>query len=270
MAGISQALFGSGRWRWMRALAPMFLLLVCLGARAADPRIAEPSAGLAFSPDEVNRSRAGEKSRFMQRAATAGLLGCALHCAAVARVWAALQPVLQRQQGAASQPLSLVLVRMGDIEALSFPDGTLVVSEALITRMGLEDAQIAFVLAHEASHVLMQHERQTLTSMLALMPSRVKRTPRDLYVELEYRYFSMNDAFTVMFHQIEFEADEIGLQLASLAGFRPDEQMVFMEKLAAVDAGRSMFATHPVAQRRLVHLREMLPLARRLFRVAGQ
>ncbi len=202
----------------------------------------------------------------MQRTAQADLLGCALHCATVENVWAALQPVLRSQRIDESLNLRLVVVRRSDVEALSFADGTIVISEAFITRAKLESAQVAFVLAHEAAHVLMQHERQTLTTMLALMPSTIKRTPGDLYVELEYRYFSMSEPLSIMFQQVEFEADEIGMQIAARAGFDPDVQLHFMERLSTVDQERSMPSTHPAAGQRLRRLRDLLPLARRLYR----
>ena len=94
--------------------------------------------------------------------------------------------------------MHLVVLRSPDTEALSFADGTLVISENFIARSGLDEAQIGFVLSHEASHVLLQHERQTLTSMLAMLamlPSKSVRTQEDLYSELEYNYFSMSESF---------------------------------------------------------------------------
>ena len=74
--------------------------------------------------------------------------------------------------------MHLVVLRSLDTEALSFADGTLVISEKFIARSGLDEAQIGFVLSYEASHVLLQHERQTLTSMLAMLPSKSVRTRR--------------------------------------------------------------------------------------------
>ena len=151
------------------------------------------------------------------------------------------------------------------IDAAAFANGTLVISENFIARTGLDEAQIAFVLAHEASHVLLQHERQTLTSMLALRPSRLARTPEDLYVELEYNYFSMSDAFSFIFQQIEFEADETGMQLAALAGFEPQLQLKFMEQLALEAVEPGIYTTHPPGTERLQRLRDKMPLAMRLF-----
>jgi Zn-dependent protease with chaperone function len=135
--------------------------------------------------------------------------------------------------------------------------------------MQLAAPQLAFVLAHEAAHVLLQHERQTLTSMLALIPSRAQRTPQDVYTEMEFNYFAMADAMSVVFHHVELEADELGLQLAALAGYAPQAQLVFLERSLAQGSGQSMVSTHPDMSQRLRKLGALLPLARRLL-VVGQ
>lgn len=251
----------------MRRMAAFLTLLFCIDAQGGDVRLAEPSSGLAYSASEIARRGEREMTRFMQRTGQSGQLGCVLHCATVQNVWAALQPVFQSQGIEGSHALRLVVVRQSDVEALSFADGTVVISEAFISHANLQSAEIAFILAHEASHVLMQHERQTLTTMLALMPSTIKRTPGDLYVEMEYKYFSLSEPLSVMFHQVEFEADEIGMQLASMAGFQPDAQLKFMERQAGGDQERSMASTHPAAGQRLRRLQELLPLAWRIYQV---
>ena len=166
--------------------------------------------------------------------------------------------------------MHLVVLRSPDTEALSFADGTLVISENFIARSGLDEAQIGFVLSHEASHVLLQHERQTLTSMLAMLPSKSVRTQEDLYSELEYNYFSMSESFSFVFQKIELEADEIGMQLAAMAGFVPQLQLRFMEQRAMVATESSIYATHPPAFERLQRLRDQMPMALRLLQFGQQ
>lgn len=259
---------GGSRWRVLLVVVSAFVTLSA--AQAREISIAEPSAGLAFSKGEIDRQAERERARFMQRSAQDGLLGCREHCAVTQRVWNALAPVLRTQQPVTHLPLRLVVVRNPEVEALSFADGTVVISEAFIDRMQLDAPQMAFVLAHEAAHVLLQHERQTLTSMLALMPSTVQRTPRDLYVEMEFKYFSMSDAWSVLFHQVEFEADEIGFQLASLAGFQPQAQLRFMQQLASAGTRQGLTSTHPTAGQRLRQLQDLVPLAQRLYLVGRE
>ena len=234
-----------------------------LACHAGELRVAIPSTGLAFSVAEVSDTGYAALQRAQTEASLFGTTGCLAYCEIINKVWAALQPVFKAQEGETA--LNLLVVRSPTIDAVAFANGTLVISENFIARTGLDEAQIAFVLAHEASHVLLQHERQTLTSMLALRPSRLARTPEDLYVELEYNYFSMSDAFSFIFQQIEFEADETGMQLAALAGFEPQLQLKFMEQLALEAVEPGIYTTHPPGTERLQRLRDKMPLAMRLF-----
>jgi predicted Zn-dependent protease len=70
--------------------------------------------------------------------------------------------------------------------------------------------------------------------------------------------------------QGELEADELGLLLASAAGYAPDRQLEFMEQEDAVSAQSTpVVATHPALSVRQAQLRLRLPLARRLAAPAG-
>jgi len=185
-------------------------------------------------------------------------------------VWRRLLPVTSFQKTGRLVLLSLVVVTSPDLQALSFPDGTIVISEVFIKREQLAAEQVAFVLAHEAAHVLLQHERQTLTSMLALIPSPARHSPQDVYTEMEFNYFSMTDAMTPIFHQVELEADEVGLQLAALAGYDPAAQLLFLIRSAQREVGPSMVPTHPSMDSRWRQLSQLLPLAQRLLEVGRQ
>jgi predicted Zn-dependent protease len=103
--------------------------------------------------------------------------------------------------------------------------------------------------------------------MLALIPSPARHTPQDVYTEMEFNYFSMADSMAPIFHQVEFEADEVGLQLAALAGYDPAAQLLFLERSARRETGQSMVPTHPSMDSRWKQLCQLLPLAQRLLEV---
>jgi predicted Zn-dependent protease len=140
-----------------------------------------------------------------------------------------------------------------------------VLSEAFVRRRDLDDAQLAFVIAHEAAHTLLEHERQTLTAALALLPRNVPRTVDDVYVEFGFNIAVLRLLEPVM-QQAELEADEVGLQLASLAGYLPEAQLRFLEVEAAGEKpADAVVVTHPTAASRLARLRSQLPLAERIY-----
>ena len=182
-------------------------------------------------------------------------------------MWRRLSTVVDAQQRQRAHPveLSLHVIQSDDIDAISAPDGTLVLSEAFVRSRHLSDAQLAFVLAHEASHVLLEHERQALTAALALLPRNVPRSIADIFVEFGFNIAVLQLLEPVM-HQAEFEADELGLQLAALAGYEPAQQLLFMEAEADAEAPPvAVVSTHPTAKNRLARLQAQLPLAQRVF-----
>ena len=242
------------------------LLATVLASHAHAVQLIEAPSGLAWSAEAVSSVGARSAASVLARADAAGETGCHTHCDAIARVWLRLADVFA-QQDERPHPFALMLhvIQSADVDAFATPDGTLVLSEAFVRRRDLDDAQLAFVIAHEASHTLLEHERQTLTAALALLPRNVPRTVDDVYVEFGFNIAVLRLLEPVM-QQAELEADEVGLQLASLAGYPPEAQLRFLEVEAAGEKpADAVVATHPTAANRLMRLRSQLPLADRIY-----
>jgi Zn-dependent protease with chaperone function len=224
----------------------------------------EPIA-LGWSTDEVELASSATFATIVQRAERAQQMGCSRHCERLQRTFDRLADVARTQRSGVRQlPWVLTVVRLPDVDALALPGGQIIVSESFIDQRGLTDDALAFVLAHEMAHSILEHERQALTFARLLLPRDVPRTVRDMYTEIDYN-FALLQAMEPVLHQGEFEADELGLLLASVAGFAPDRQLAFIEMEAAEDTKRRpLLSTHPSPQLRLDRLRASLPLARRL------
>jgi len=245
---------------------------VASSTQAAALQLIDEPMGLAWTASEVAQAGAGDATRVISKATDAEGGACRTHCEAIARVWLRLAAVIRAQQEGQAHPLvlSLHVVQSDNIDAFSVPDGTLVLSEDFVRRRQLDDAQLAFVLAHEASHVLLEHERQTLTAALSLLPHNVSRTVDDVYVEFGFNISVVRLLEPVM-HQAEYEADEVGLQLAALAAYVPVEQVRIMEIEAQAEAPlAAVVSTHPTAKSRLARLQTQLPLAERVFEYGAQ
>jgi Zn-dependent protease with chaperone function len=251
----------------MTVLRPVaFALAAALSSHAAALQLIDVPTGLAWSAEEVARAGTGAAT-ILARTAAAGQSECRTHCEAIQRVWLRLADVMAGQQEGRAKPfvLTLHVVQADDVDAFAAPDGTLVLSEEFVRRRHLDDAQLAFVLAHEAAHTLLEHERQALTAALLLLPRNVPRTVKDIYVEFGFNIEVLRLLEPVM-HQAEFEADEAGLQIAALAGYPAAAQLRFMENDAAAEtAGAAIVSTHPSAASRLARLRGQLPLAERVY-----
>ncbi len=233
-------------------------------------KLAYEPVGLGWSAEQVERASAAQKDALISRAKQADLLGCRVHCERLSRVFTRVV-VEARSQSArsAALPWSLAVVRLSDVDAMAMPDGQLVISEAFVDLRLASDEALAFVLAHEMAHSILEHERQALTFARRLLPRQVERSVRDMYVEMDFN-MALLKAMEPVMQRGEYEADELGLLLASAAGYDPDRQLVFVEQeCRAHSGGVPLVATHPPACMRLKALQSLLPQARRLQGVGG-
>ena len=251
----------------MKSLILAALTIMATSASAEVLKLIDEPQGLAWSSEDVGNAGEAAAKDVLDKAVRLNQLGCQTHCDVIERVWSRLTVVFDEQQmnRAKKFALRLHVVQTPDIDAFAVPNGTLVLSESLLRENKLDDAQLAFVLAHEVAHVLLEHERQYLTATLSILPRDVPRTVEDVYVELAFN-FGLVKALEICYQQAELEADQVGMQLAALAGYPPIEQLQFMKNEATHEqAGTAVLATHPKAQNRLDRLQEQLPLAQSLY-----
>lgn len=248
----------------VKFLYGMVGLMAMLGVAAVQgAQVAYEPVSLEWSAGEVERVTARQMHALAARAERSKQLGCERHCERLARVFTRLVDQARMQTArSAVLPWSLLVVGLPDIDAMAMPDGRLAISEPFVDRLQSDEA-LAFVLAHEMAHSILEHERQALTFARLLLPRQISRTVQDMYVEMDFN-LSLLKAMEPVMQQGEHEADEVGLLMASAAGFDPDRQLAFIEHECRSNAGSvPLVATHPPACLRLQALRSLLPLARR-------
>jgi predicted Zn-dependent protease len=238
--------------------------LMLLSATVQGVQLAYEPVGLGWSADEVELASAAQLDTLAARAETAAQIGCRSHCERLERVFNRLVKEASTQTTRSSTlAWSLMVVRLPDVNALAMPNGRLAISESFVDRHLKTDEALAFVLAHEMIHSVLEHERQALSFAHLLLPRQIVRSVRDMYVEIDFNA-SLLMAMEPVMQQGEYEADELGLLLASAAGYDPDRQLDFLQSQCRLDAGRQpLVATHPPVCRRFEALQALLPLARR-------
>lgn len=256
----------------MNKLLRALVLALGVGAAAHEARalqLAYEPSGLAWSAGEVEAASQATMQSLLDQAARAGQVGCERHCDRVGAIYRRLLAEARLQSPRASVlPWSLTVLRLRQVEAMSLPGGQVVVSEAFIEERQLHDDALAFVLAHEMAHSILEHERQALTFARMLLPPVSSRSVQDMYVELDLS-LGLLIAMEPVMQQGEFEADELGLLLASAAGYAPERQLDFIDaECAAQDASVKLVATHPPACERRQRLHDLLPLAQRIWQRA--
>lgn len=154
-----------------------------------------------------------------------------------------------------------------DINAFSVPGGHILITRGLLARMKSE-AELAGVLAHEISHVLMKHHLNAIkkgarTELMAEFagdvlqqkgadPALVKLVSAG--TEVYARGLDKDD---------EYEADRMGVVIAARGGYDPYGLPAVLQTLQGInpqDSGLAlMFKTHPALADRLDLLDKLMP-----------
>jgi len=204
------------------------------------------------------------------RARAAGELGCVRYCTMIARAFARVAAAARAQGELPGGPVKwqLVVTTTRGEAALSLPGGHVLVSEDMIAELRLSEAEVAFIIAHETAHLLLQHEAQALDFLQAtLMPRGLHRSVWDLYAELDYDAGALLRLQSLM-QQSELDADYAGLLLGAQAGYPPAAMLSALSKIAASEQQRAgIVQTHPAMARRLAQISKAMPMAERLLEV---
>ncbi|MDD4929812.1 MAG: M48 family metallopeptidase [Gallionella sp.] len=162
------------------------------------------------------------------------------------------------------------LIGSKQLNAFCMPGGKIVVYSGLIDSLKLTDDEIAIVLAHEIAHALREHARERMA----------KGELTQLGISLlgqkfgDGRYTGLFQAggslLTLKFSRSdETDADIVGLELSSRAGYDPRAGITLWRKMTANNHGAppQWLSTHPSGQNREKeiqrHLPEVIPLYER-------
>jgi len=153
---------------------------------------------------------------------------------------------------------------ISDINAFSLPGGYVFITRGLYQKLSNE-AELAGILGHEISHIVMKHhlkvlEKSKLVGVAgSLLSSQVNS--RNALGNAVAQNVLGNGAEAVargLDKDAEYEADRMGVVLATRAGYEPYGLPLVLEKLARLKPGDDsmalLFKTHPAPQDRLGRL----------------
>jgi len=169
------------------------------------------------------------------------------------------------QQVSPPRPFSFYLIQAPEINAFAGPNGIIGLNTGLILKADKED-EVAAVLAHEIAHITQQHLSRTLqnqtqvnltsfASLLAAILIGIHDPTAGMATFLGGTSLNLQQQLkNSRLH--ETEADSIGIQYLSQAGYDPHAMGQFFAKLSQAaqfnqDTPPEILRTHPVTQRRL-------------------
>jgi len=150
----------------------------------------------------------------------------------------------------------------GQVNAFSLPGGYSYIFKDLLELLDNDD-QLAFILAHEAGHIVSRHHIKRLQAAmgytLAIIASTQASADRNFANGVS---FALAQLFTAYSRQDEFNADELAVKYCKAAGYDPSSGIEVLEKLYLENKKEirplSYFKTHPYPAQRIRHIKEVL------------
>ncbi|RFU47556.1 M48 family metallopeptidase [Paraburkholderia sp. DHOC27] len=159
----------------------------------------------------------------------------------------------------------IAVIRSPDIRMYCLPGGKIVIYSGILDRVRLNDNELGMLLGHEIAHALREHARERLGEQQAGQLDSTGTIPQlfglaDLGVAplgigsqlLEMKYSNTD----------ETEADVIGSDIASRAGYDPRAAITLWDKLAAATRSnhdQGYIYVHPYTPARRADIMKRLP-----------
>ena len=162
------------------------------------------------------------------------------------------------RNSSAKTPFTIKVIDSDEINAFALPGGFMFVNTGLILKTGGE-AELAGVMSHEIAHVAARHGTKQATrgaiSDYATIPlifisgwaGYAIRQAADLAIPLGFLRFSRG---------MEQQADHLGMEYLTKAGYDPTAFVDFFEKIGSLEKKKlgifsKLFATHPMTSSRI-------------------
>ena len=177
------------------------------------------------------------------------------------------------RQDASSWDWQINLIDSKELNASCLPGGRIIFFSGIIDQLKLTDDEIAAIMGHEIAHALREHGREAMSEAYMVQVSGNLAS-----VLLGVDSGTMGLANQVVQYAMtlpnsrekEAEADLIGLELMSRAGFNPEASISLWEKMSSQNGQRppEFMSTHPAIDTRISGLRYNLPKVIPLYKQA--
>lgn len=171
------------------------------------------------------------------------------------------------------------LVDKKEVNAWCMPGGKIVVYSGILP-ITKDEAGLATVLGHEVSHALANHgaQRMSASQLQQLGAVGVSVATGNKSAETQdmwQKYYGLGSQVGVMLpfsRSHESEADKMGLTLMAIAGYNPDDAVLFWQRMSVHSGGSStpeFLSTHPSDATRMANLKALITEAKSIAAKVG-
>jgi predicted Zn-dependent protease len=168
------------------------------------------------------------------------------------------------------------LVEDESINAWCMPGGKVVFYTGILELMDNE-AQVAVVMGHEIAHAIAEHgnERMSQTLLTQMGGMALAKALEEKPAQTQAMWmgaYGLGAQLGVMLpfsRTHEYEADHLGLIFMAMAGYNPEEAIVFWKKMAEMKQGQSppeFISTHPSDANRIAKFKEIMPEVKKYYK----
>jgi predicted Zn-dependent protease len=153
------------------------------------------------------------------------------------------------------------------VNAWCMAGGKMAVYTGLFEQLSLTDDEFAQIMGHEISHALANHTAERMSRAMAIQlglaavsaatdGSGSAGKSAELLAQVALELPNSRTA--------EREADQLGMRLATLAGYDPEAAVTLWQKMSALNDDRppAFLSTHPAPDDRQANLNRMIPTMR--------
>ena len=147
------------------------------------------------------------------------------------------------------------LIGSNELNAFCMPGGKICFYYGILSKLRLDDDEVAMIMGHEVAHALLEHARERMGKSMVTRGAielgaalfglgQVGRAGADIGAQLLSLRFSRDD---------ESEADALGLLLSARAGYRPAAGVTLWQKMMGANNGAppQWLSTHPSGDSRI-------------------
>jgi predicted Zn-dependent protease len=162
-----------------------------------------------------------------------------------------------------------------DVNAWCMPGGKVVVYSGLLP-VCKDDAGLAIVMGHEIAHAVARHGSERMSQQLliqlggASLDLALQQKPETTKLIYEQVFGLGSQVGSLAYsRKHEYEADELGLIFAAMAGYDPNRAISFWQDMSANSGGAKppeFLSTHPSDQNRIEKLNSLMPKVMKYYK----